>query len=166
MISQGVSAKWWSIHQAFWYCGEHVYICLYHCHDIMCSPLFTRSGLMSGPIVAHSLFLYEIIWLCTLVIYLSQNLYQNRCMFLDLAQIHSQNTFWQLILMISGGKRKSDNWITRWFVSECQNTYLNQIWTIIIYREEMPNPEFNYFIRKKSEYVLGFYLTKINNSVF
>jgi hypothetical protein len=47
------------------------------------------------------------------VIYLSQNLYQNLRMFLDLAQIHSQNTFWRLIMMILGGKRKSDNWITR-----------------------------------------------------
>jgi len=61
------------------------------------------------------------------------------------------------------GKRKSDYLVMGSFASECQNTYLNQIWTIIIYREEMPNPRIRL---KESEYILGFCLTEINNSVF
>ena len=52
------------------------------------------------------------------------------------------------------------------FASEPQNTYPNQIRTIIIYREEMPKPKLDYFIKEKSEYVLDVCLTEITNSIF
>jgi len=40
------------------------------------------------------------------------------------------------------------------FALPCQNNCANQIRTIIIYRQEMPKPNLDYFVRTKSEYVL------------
>ena len=47
-----------------------------------------------------------------------------------------------------------------------QNNRQNQISLIIIYHEENIYPNLDYFVRKKSDYVLGFCFTEIINSVF
>jgi len=47
-----------------------------------------------------------------------------------------------------------------------QNNQQNQIPSIIIYHEDNLYPDLDYFIRKKSDYVLDFCLTEINNAIF
>jgi hypothetical protein len=47
-----------------------------------------------------------------------------------------------------------------------QKNWQNQIPSIIIYHEDKLYPHLDYFIRKKSDYVLDFCLAEINNAIF
>jgi hypothetical protein len=66
------------------------------------------------------------------------------------AELHSQNTTRQPILIILQWKGWWDNLITGLFVTEYKNNCWNQIWTIIIYQKEMPNWNVDYFLWMKS----------------
>jgi hypothetical protein len=49
---------------------------------------------------------------------------------------------------------------------ENQNNCQKQISSTILYHKDKPNPELNYFLQKKSEYILLFCLCQINKSGF
>ena len=87
-------------------------------------------------------------------------------MFLPAIERQNQNTSEWLVLIISNEKKEEDNLIIVTLLSEIQNRCQNQIRAMIIYGEEMPNLNLDYFAWTKSEYLRAFCRARISNYKF
>ena len=126
--------------------------------DSWVSVMYWWSGPMSGPQLAHHLFLIKIIQFRTWLIDSEWNHCQNLNSPGFWAKQKDQKIYWQHILIIIPIILRQDYLILVLSLLQCMNNCQNQVWSTIIYRGKIVEPKFDHVPYRKYEYVFSFCL--------